>query len=104
MEESAVADAVEALGQGVEEEPADELDSVHDPGFEGSGIAVFDTDTDAVSLEGEDTMIGDDAATDVLPEILDGVLAVSGPVDIGVPVGFDELPEQFVSDQPVVPG
>jgi len=96
VKESPVADAVKPIRQHVKKEPAYELDTVEDCGAIGLGIPVFDTDTDLISFYGQYAVIGDDAAADVLAEILDGVLPVPGPVDIGIPVDLDQLPEQIV--------
>jgi len=94
VEESAVADAVEPFRQSVLKESSDKLDAVEDPGFVGFGITVFDTDANLVAFDSENTVVRDNAAADILAEILDGVLSASGPVDRSVPIGFDQLPEQ----------
>jgi len=99
VEESSVADPMEPGREGMLKEAPHELDSVDPSGLVGICISVFDTDAHIVSFNTENTAIGDHTATDVLPEVFDGVLSGSGSIDGGVPVHPHQSPEPSLVDE-----
>ena len=88
-EQAVVSDAVEAFGQDVDEEAADEL-----IGLEGHGLVVYGVaaivlmpEGDAMAVIGDETGVGEGDAVGVTAEVLEhGFGSGEGGVDMDVPV------------------
>ena len=88
-DEAVMSDAVEAFGQDVDEEAADELIDIEGPGLMSYGVAaiVLVPEGDALAVVFDETGVGECDAVGVAAEVLeDGVGSGEGCLDMDVPV------------------
>ena len=103
-EQSEVADAHEASGQHVEEEAAQELCSRkrHDALLAAMGI-VFPAQADALSVEGQQAVIGNGDAMGVAAQVAEHMCgSAEGRLGIHDPLLFAQLVQQFCEQFPIL--
>ena len=91
-EEAEVADAVEVLGQDMEQEAADELFGGEGQGLEAAVMAVVPpTEADLTVLDGEEAVVGDGDAVGVAAEVVEDLVgAGEGGLGVDDPLGLAE--------------
>ena len=103
-EEAVVADADEALGQGVKEEAAGELAEGEGEGAGPGTPVVLVAEGDVVVVDSDQPVVGDGDAMGVAGQILqDGVGAVEGWLGVNDPVGAPCLVQEALERKGLFP-
>jgi len=102
MEESPVADAMESCGKGVLKETAYKLNAFENADFVLAGFPIPGADMNVLLIDPEDSLIADDTAVNILAEVFDSIFAAACPIDRGIPIHLDQLPEQTRVDEALV--